>query len=109
MQVHCVFDQASILGESPLWDSQQQVLYWVDVIGKTIHCLDPKSKVHRTWRMPAEIAAVCLQAKGGLIVALRTGFATVDLESGEVVMLNEVIKQPSLMFNNGKCDRKGRF
>lgn len=109
MQIHCVFDQPSILGESPLWDSQRQLLYWVDVIGKTIHCLDPKSNVHRTWRMPAEISAICLQTNGGLIVALRTGFAAVNLQTSEVIMLNEVIKQPSLMFNNGKCDRKGRF
>lgn len=35
-----------ILGEAPHWDVETQSLYYVDMIGKTIHKYTPSTKKH---------------------------------------------------------------
>jgi sugar lactone lactonase YvrE len=44
------------------------------------------------------------------VVALRTGFAILDFESGDLKSIFDLEPElPYLRFNDGKCDRQGRF
>lgn len=108
--IECIYNQPALLGESPLWDAQQQMLYWVDIEKSALHCLDPQTKYHRVWSMPSEIGCIALRAGGGLVAALRYGFAYIELPSGHVTMMDTVLADADgVMFNDGKCDRAGRF
>jgi sugar lactone lactonase YvrE len=108
--IHCIFSKRTILGESPLWGPRENVLYWVDIEKPALHRLDPASGQHRQWPMPAEIGSIGLHAKGGLIAALRYGFAHVRLPDGTITMIDTPITQAhGVIFNDGKCDRAGRF
>lgn len=110
MQAKCIFEQRNILAEGPVWHPQEQALYWVDIPNYKLHRLEPHAGVHRSWKLHTEIGCLGLHANGGLIAALRTGFAHIEIPSGKVTMLNEPIKNRSdVMFNDGKCDRQGRF
>lgn len=109
-QIECVFDEPSILGESPLWHYEEQVLYWVDIEKPALHCLDPETKEHCMWLMPAPITCIGMRAKGGLIAAMRYGFAKIASSSGQVTMVKSPITDTDgVMFNDGKCDRAGNF
>ncbi len=60
--------------------------------------------------MPEHIGACALRENGGAVVALRTGFFTLDFETGTVARINET--HPGELrprFNDGKTDRQGRF
>lgn len=110
MQIKCIWDQPSQLGEGPLWHPGEQALYWVDIVEATLHRLDVRTGEHRSWLMPTEIGCIGLRAKGGLVAALKYGFASIELPSGKVSYINEPItEQDGVMFNDGKCDRRGRF
>jgi len=111
MQVKCIFQQQrNILGEGPLWHPREQALYWVDIPKYELHRLEPRSGVHRVWQFHSEIGCIGLHNNGGLIAAFRTGFAHIELPSGKITLINEPIKnQNDVMFNDGKCDRHGRF
>lgn len=37
---------SSSLGEGPHWDSETQSLYYVDIIGKSVHKYKPATKEH---------------------------------------------------------------
>lgn len=51
-----------------------------------------------------------LRRSGGAVVALRSGFASVDFETGDSTTINNPIAGTSDMrFNDGRCDRRGRF
>ena len=109
-KVEVAVDARAAVGESPVWSIAEQALYWVDVPAGIIHRLEPGSGATRTWRLPAEVGSVALSAGGGAIAALRTGFCLVDFGTGEVAMLeNPEEDQPRTRFNDGKCDRQGRF
>ena len=41
-----VHEHDSILGESPLWEEREQVLYWVDIDRGQIHRFDPAGRDH---------------------------------------------------------------
>ena len=43
-----VIDVKAKLGEGPIWDSEKQVLYWVDILGQNLHIYDPVSKINNT-------------------------------------------------------------
>ncbi|HEY7417900.1 MAG TPA: SMP-30/gluconolactonase/LRE family protein, partial [Ktedonobacteraceae bacterium] len=37
------------LGEGPVWDSDEQVLYWVDIRNNSYACFDPVSGVQEAY------------------------------------------------------------
>jgi L-arabinonolactonase len=110
MRVDCVCNAKAILGEGPFWDVIDQRLYWVDIKGKLIHRFDPETGRDETWPTPEVIGSLAVRAKGGLIVALRSGLYFYDLISGETAPVALPSAHPSHnRFNDGKVDRQGRF
>jgi L-arabinonolactonase len=97
------------LGEGPLWDVDEQRLYWIDSNGPAIHRMEPGG-TKKTWSLPEPIGSFALRRKSGAVLALRSGFFTFDFASGEAVRIYET--QPGELrprLNDGKADRQGRF
>jgi sugar lactone lactonase YvrE len=100
----------STLGEGPVWSPKEQSLYWVDIVAPTVHRLNETTGEIRTWRLPSEVGSMALRRGGGAVVALRSGFHLLDLETGAVTLLiDPEADRPTNRFNDGKCDRQGRF
>ena len=60
--------------------------------------------------MQEQVTAIGLRQSGGAIVALRSGLATIDFHTGELCRLpGPLLNQPDMRFNDGRCDRRGRF
>lgn len=98
------------LGESPFWHPDEQALYWVDIPGQAVHRLHVESGIHRVWPMPTEPGCIARCAEGGVIVALRSGLALLDTQSGELTPIADVPYNTSVMrFNDGRCDAAGRL
>lgn len=98
------------LGEVPLWDVVEQALHWVDIEGRRLFRLDHASGAIHTWEFAERIGSYALRQAGGLVCAFESGFAFFDPATGGV----EWIARPEAMiarnrFNDGKCDRNGRF
>ncbi len=56
------------------------------------------------------LRTVALRSNGGLILAGRSGFAEVDVESGRIApLLHPERHLPANRFNDGKVDPRGRF
>jgi sugar lactone lactonase YvrE len=109
-QVELVLDAQAILGEGSSWHAGEQKLYWVDIIGKTLHCYDPATGTDQTWILPEQLGCVAPRKSGGLILYLESGFVFFDQEEGthEVMCTPEPGKDDTLP-NDGKCDPAGRF
>jgi sugar lactone lactonase YvrE len=98
------------VGECPLWDPAQACLYWVDIDGFAVHRLDPASGAHASWKMDSEPSALALDAGGGLVVALRSGFAHLDTASGALTPIAPApYETATTRFNDGRVDPAGRF
>ena len=101
---------AAALGEGAVWDSEKQVLYWVDIMGCKVYIYDPQTGENKGFDTPSHVGTVVTRESGGLMLALTEGFAALDTDSGQVEYLQKVEGEyPDNRFNDGKCDPAGRF
>lgn len=108
--VECIVRGNNRLGESPVWSVREQCLYWVDSRGCLVFRLDPATGAVASWPTPDIIGSICLRAAGGLVVAMQTGFHILDTGTGALTFIADPeADQPENRFNDGRCDRRGRF
>ncbi|MBK6006864.1 SMP-30/gluconolactonase/LRE family protein [Ramlibacter ginsenosidimutans] len=102
--------QRDILGESPLWDEREQCLWWVDIRQPALRRLDHASGRVQTWPMPALVGSIALVEDGRLLVALPQQLALFDAHDASLTPFVEPARMPAEhRFNDGRCDRQGRF
>ncbi len=98
------------VGEGPVWDVEEQALYWIDIVGKKVFRLDHATGQTREWQVPDIIGSLAVRQEGGLIVALASGVHTLDLATGECRMLaTSPDLNDQVQLADGKVDRRGRF
>jgi L-arabinonolactonase len=99
-----------MVGEGPVWDVATQQLYWIDILGKMVYCLNPASGNTRNWSVPNIIGSMAIRRDGNALVALANGVHVLDFATGECTLyatspdLNEQVQ-----LADGKVDRRGRF
>lgn len=109
-QVELVADVRAVVGEGPFWHAAEQALYWVDILGKAVHRYDPASGEDAVIPVGQAVGAARPRERGGLVVAIEDGFATLDPATGALAMLAEVERdRPANRMNDGACDGAGRF
>jgi len=107
--VQCVADVHAVLGEGPVWVSQEAALYWVDIKGRTIFRLDDEGTLDQ-WATPFRVGSLAPRTSGGFIAGTDQGIAIVDLEAGRFEVVDHPEPDlPDNRFNDGKVDREGRF
>jgi sugar lactone lactonase YvrE len=105
-----VLDVKASLGESPLWSVAEQVLYWVDINAPALNRFDPATGENVAMPMPESIGCVALRQPHGFVVALRAGVWLARHDGTLETKLADAPYDPaSHRFNDGRCDRQGRF
>jgi sugar lactone lactonase YvrE len=106
----CVLDIRASLGEGPVWSVREQALYWVDINAPTLNRFDPRSGRNEAMAMPCSIGCFALRSDGGFVVALRDGIWLADSDGKlERKLVDAPYDTRSHRFNDGRCDRQGRF
>ena len=110
MRIEVLVDVKTILGEGPLWDVEEQRLYWIDSFGMNVFRATADGREIRAWDVPQKIGSMALRKSGGAVVSLARGFHFLDLRTGNVDLI--VDPEPGTTnnrLNDGKADRRGRF
>ncbi|XP_026332298.1 regucalcin-like [Hyposmocoma kahamanoa] len=102
-------------GESAVWDTEQQCLYFVDVVQQNVHKLEYSTgKIltkHIAYGEPNLVTTVANSKR--LIVSVRTSLYLLDFNSkgdSALRLLTTVENgQPDNVINEGKADVDGRF
>lgn len=108
--VTCVDDTRCIAGESPVWNAAELSVYFVDHQSHRIHRYDTQSGKVKTYSLPGIVTSLAPKSSGGLIITIDRNFCSFDPDTGKIETLFEM--EPGLpdnRFNDGKCDRQGRF
>ncbi|GAB5096431.1 SMP-30/gluconolactonase/LRE family protein [Caballeronia sp. HLA56] len=110
-ELECVGNTRDVLGESAYWSVEEQALYWVDIRSHLIRRRKWGDDHTQTWTMPELVGSIApCASRLGLIVALRSAIAFFDPASGAIERFDAPhASQPQMRFNDGKCDRQGRF
>lgn len=100
----------SRLGESPLWQCEEQALYWCDIPGRCLHRFHPATSAHRAWSLDTEPGCCAPLPGGALLLAMRDGLWRFDTATGERTRLAQAPYDGALeRFNDGRADPQGRL
>lgn len=109
-QIECIAETTNVLGESPIWSMSDSKLYWVDSRGPTVFRLDPVTGTIEERRISEVIGSIGFRAAGGLIIAIQSGIHFYDFDTDILTpLVDPEADQPENRFNDGRCDRAGRF
>ena len=105
------------LGEGSIWDHRTDTLYWIDILGKALHCWvesRPGQPVrhHRRFPLPSMPGTVVLTAQVDVqLVACQDGLYLVNSVTGEAVPTGIVADGDvaNHRCNDGKVDPSGRL
>jgi sugar lactone lactonase YvrE len=103
------------VGESPVWHPADAALYWTDIPGRTLWRWDPASGRADHWALPEMAGCIAMCDDGGWLLAMESGlFRMARPVAGRpapaLVRVAEVRHaRAGMRFNDGRCDRQGRF
>lgn len=98
------------LAEGPLYHKKNNSFYCVDIKEKKIHAYSLTTQTIKTYELFKEIGTFSFTDKNRLIVALEDGLYYFDLKSEKLDFItNPEEDLANNRFNDGKCDKMGRF
>lgn len=106
-RVEVLVNQHAQLGEGPRWDHRNEILAWVDILGKQVHLTDVGTGLTTTTSVGTEVGALALYGDTGYLLALGNGFA--PLIDGELGQHDEVFAGDALRMNDAVVDPVGRL
>lgn len=115
-----LLDTQSTLGEGPIWDPREHVLWWIDINEHLLHRYAPHDgqshggpdgvERNETYDIGQRIGTVVPRVSGGLMLAVEHGFASYDPATQDLkILADPEAHLPGNRFNDGKCDPAGRF
>jgi sugar lactone lactonase YvrE len=111
MKAAVLIDCACELGEGPMWHPAEKVLYWVDILKKTLHRFNPATGDHQFFEFTVMPGAVVPSRKNNhLIISFEDGIAAFNWQTRQTNYLVSYHQNRSdLRANDGKCDALGNF
>jgi sugar lactone lactonase YvrE len=97
------------LAEGPVWDAEQDALWWVDIPAGHVHRHALGSSDLTTLEVGTPAGAVALRAAGGLVAAVADGFLFLGEDGAVERRIPVEADLPGNRFNDGKVDARGRF
>lgn len=113
MQAELILDARNATGECPVWNAQEQALYWVDIPARRLHRWSPQDGKTLHWEAPQMLACVASYGDGSWLAGMEDGLYRVrpqeDGTLASALLVNVTHPRPTMRFNDGRCDRQGRF
>ena len=97
------------LGEGPVWNAEEQALYWVDIESNCFYRYYPQTGKYEHFDVGVMIGVLASRAAGGLVMATEYGFAFWEAQSGLRFIADPEAHKPNNRFNDGAVDCMGRF
>ena len=107
-------DARNATGESPVWRAAEKALYWVDIPARKLFRMEIESGELAQWQAPEMLGCI---APGGLgqswIAGAQTGVFLLEPgpqgQLGFERLASVDHAASGMRFNDGRCDRQGRF
>lgn len=105
-----ILDAKATLGEGPIWDVRESVLWWIDINECRLHRFDPATGNNETYDIGQRVGTVVPRTSGGLMLAVQNGFASYDPTTQDLeIIADPEADLPQNRFNDGKCNPAGQF
>jgi sugar lactone lactonase YvrE len=113
MQAELIVDARNAVGESPVWVTEENALYWVDIPAGGLQRWNAETGHVNAWKTPEMLACIVRHPDGGWVAGMESGFFHLhpnndgSLDSEPLASVEHA--RPDMRLNDGRCDRQGRF
>src|SRR4051812_46601850 len=111
MTATLLYKSECILGEGPIWHSERESFFWVDIEGKAFHEYEWKTGIVKRWHLNHMVSLIVQHTdKTKLLLGLQGGLASFDIETATMKWLVDIEKDITAnRTNDGGCDAAGRI
>jgi sugar lactone lactonase YvrE len=108
--LECLVKARFGVGESPVWDGDNNRLFWSDNTTDEVHAIELSTRTRRIWHFGDFIGSLGLTRSGRLLVAAGSRIVLFDLRNGRRDVLATVDLPPGVAkLNDGKVGPDGAF
>jgi sugar lactone lactonase YvrE len=109
--VEHLLEVRNVIGEGPVWHSQEESLYWVNFIEQfQILRFAPQTGRQDVYETGMPVMALGLCQKGGMVAATARGIARWSVERKTFEQICDPLSnRPGIRFNDAAVDGRGRF
>jgi len=98
VEIRLLVDSKNHLGEGPLWDVEEQRLYWIDSSAAEIWSCEADGSDVQIYYVPSHIGSMALRAKGGApLPASAQSFSDTQRGDIESIVRNYLIAHPEVL------------
>ena len=104
-----VFNSSCELLEGPVFDKENNHLYFVSILSYLVYCFNPKTHEILSVKLDSPVSCVFLLERKKVIAASKEGFFEIDFNTLEKRFVFQIEIENHARFNDGIKDKKGRF
>lgn len=112
MTAELIIDARNATGESPVWQPQENALYWVDIPAGRLHRWQLDGQT-RSWQAEEMLACIARSPQGHWLGAQESGIFQLTPQADGRLRATKCASvehaRANMRFNDGRCDRQGRF
>ncbi|MBM3522251.1 MAG: SMP-30/gluconolactonase/LRE family protein [Alphaproteobacteria bacterium] len=109
-RITCLVDAQAQVGEGPVWDPIDGILWWTDINGRRMHRFDPRTGRDEAFEFDIRVGCFALRERGGMILSAEHGFWSWTHGGGAPEHLFDVeADRTENRMNDGGCDRAGNL
>ncbi|MNQ39218.1 L-arabinolactonase [compost metagenome] len=112
MTAELIIDARNATGESPVWQPQENALYWVDIPAGRLHRWQLDGQT-RSWQADEMLACIARSPQGHWLGAQESGIFQLSPQADGRLRATKCASvehaRENMRFNDGRCDRQGRF
>ncbi|MEM9011556.1 MAG: SMP-30/gluconolactonase/LRE family protein [Pseudomonadota bacterium] len=110
MQAELLVRSDCILAEGIQWNPVTERVYWTDIHGRSFWSCDADGGNVRSVETIERLGSFAFDPAGHILAAFESGLFRWDPEGDRLDRLTDFEPdQPSTRYNDGRCDRQGRF
>lgn len=113
MSAELIVDARNATGESPVWNAAEQALYWVDIPAGRLHRWSVADGQTQSWQADEMLACLAMHPSGGWLAGMQSGLFHLHPQDDGGIRSECLARvehpRPQMRFNDGRCDRQGRF
>lgn len=104
----CFYSGAELL-EGPVFDTENNLLYFVSIFDCLVYCYNPTTKEMLSVKLDTPVSCIFLSEKKKVFVSAKSGFFKIDFNTLEKEFAFQINIDKTVRYNDGIKDPVGRF
>ncbi len=109
MATRLIFHSNAELLEGPVFDKENELLYFVSILGCLVYCYDCNSKEILSIKLETPVSCIYIKGAKKVLVSSKAGFFEIDFNKLSTHFAFQIEIENNVRYNDGIMDAAGRI